>query len=205
VGAAGAKKGDAVIAAHLEAADIRYFISENRHFLFCYRRDSLACQTNVCYAFDILRLEAIGMNEQAAVSLLGGRKTFGHDIRNALDIDEEIRRGFPVSAIITFKHHTRFSSREVSILLGVSEKTLERAQAEHSGRLKPTASDRLYRTARIIALAEKVLENRDQAVEWLRTLQFGLGNRVPLDLLATEAGAHEVENLLLRIEHGFLA
>jgi hypothetical protein len=29
----GAKKGDAVIAAHLEASDVRYFISENRHFL----------------------------------------------------------------------------------------------------------------------------------------------------------------------------
>lgn len=29
----GAKKGDAVIAAHLEAAKIRYFVSENRHFL----------------------------------------------------------------------------------------------------------------------------------------------------------------------------
>jgi len=30
---AGAKKGDAVIAAHLEAAKIRYLVSENRHFL----------------------------------------------------------------------------------------------------------------------------------------------------------------------------
>ena len=29
----GAKKGDAVIAAHLEAAKIHYFVSENRHFL----------------------------------------------------------------------------------------------------------------------------------------------------------------------------
>lgn len=29
----GAKKGDAVIAAHLEASNIRYFVSENRHFL----------------------------------------------------------------------------------------------------------------------------------------------------------------------------
>ena len=33
MGTAGAKKGDAAIAAHLEAANIRYFISENRHFL----------------------------------------------------------------------------------------------------------------------------------------------------------------------------
>ncbi len=29
----GAKKGDAVIAAHLEVAKIRYLVSENRHFL----------------------------------------------------------------------------------------------------------------------------------------------------------------------------
>ena len=29
----GAKKGDAVIAAHLETANIRYLVSENRHFL----------------------------------------------------------------------------------------------------------------------------------------------------------------------------
>jgi predicted nucleic acid-binding protein len=29
----GAKKGDAVIAAHLEASGIRYLVSENRHFL----------------------------------------------------------------------------------------------------------------------------------------------------------------------------
>ena len=30
---AGVKKGDAVIAAHLQAADIRYLVSENRNFL----------------------------------------------------------------------------------------------------------------------------------------------------------------------------
>ncbi|MDX2213680.1 MAG: type II toxin-antitoxin system VapC family toxin [Oculatellaceae cyanobacterium bins.114] len=29
----GAKKGDAVIAAHLEVAQVRFFVSENRHFL----------------------------------------------------------------------------------------------------------------------------------------------------------------------------
>jgi len=29
----GAKKGDAVIAAHLETAKVRYLVSENRHFL----------------------------------------------------------------------------------------------------------------------------------------------------------------------------
>jgi predicted nucleic-acid-binding protein len=29
----GAKKGDAVIAAHLEAHGVQYFVSENRHFL----------------------------------------------------------------------------------------------------------------------------------------------------------------------------
>jgi putative toxin-antitoxin system antitoxin component (TIGR02293 family) len=59
--------------------------------------------------------------------------------------------------------------------------------------------------ARIFALAEEVLEDRTQAGEWLASPQAGLGGRVPLELLETEAGTRAVEDELLRIEHGFVA
>lgn len=58
------------------------------------------------------------------------------------------------------------------------------------------------RFTRILALATDVFEDEDRAVEWLRRPQFGLGDRIPLDLINTEAGAREVESLLLQIEHG---
>lgn len=58
------------------------------------------------------------------------------------------------------------------------------------------------RFAQILALATDIFEDEDRAVEWLRRPQFGLGDKVPLDLINTEAGVREVESLLLRIEHG---
>ena len=64
---------------------------------------------------------------------------------------------------------------------------------------------RLYRFARLFALAEEVLEDKEQARDWLRSPQVGLNNRTPLDLMRTEAGAREVESLLVRIEHGVLS
>lgn len=57
-------------------------------------------------------------------------------------------------------------------------------------------ADRLY------ARARDVFGSEESAREWLTTPQQGLGSRVPLELLATEAGAAEVRDLLGRIEYG---
>jgi putative toxin-antitoxin system antitoxin component (TIGR02293 family) len=50
-----------------------------------------------------------------------------------------------------------------------------------------------------------VLEDKDAAREWLHDGQVGLGGRTPIDMMRTEAGAREVESLLIRIEHGVLS
>lgn len=86
-------------------------------------------------------------------------------------------------------------------LLGISEKTLSRSRVGRA-RLDPVASDRLFRLAQIVALVTDVLEDGQRAVQWLKRAQIGLGRRIPLSLLTTDAGRNEVEKLLLRIEHG---
>jgi len=91
--------------------------------------------------------------------------------------------------------------RELAALLGISEKTLSRGRAA-GGRLDPVASDRLFRVARIGALAIGVFESEAAAADWLKRPQIGLGGRVPLELLTTDVGRDQVEKLLLRIEHG---
>jgi putative toxin-antitoxin system antitoxin component (TIGR02293 family) len=122
----------------------------------------------------------------------------------AFDVDREIRRGLPIRALQAFRRDTGLGLDELAVVLDVSTKTIGRTIARN-GRLGTAASDRLYRTARLVALADDVLEDRTVAREWLRTPQHGLGGRVPFHLLSTEAGAREVEALLLRIEHGFVA
>ena len=90
-------------------------------------------------------------------------------------------------------------------MLGVSTKSVWRYQAAPRHRLPAAVSDRLYRSARLVDLAGSVLGDPEAALAWLREEQPGVGRRRPLDLLATDPGAAEVEAELLRIEHGFLA
>jgi putative toxin-antitoxin system antitoxin component (TIGR02293 family) len=152
---------------------------------------------------DIL-LEGDKMGEQSVAAILGGRKVLGKTV-SGLDFADLVKQGLPQSALEHVKEILKLSDREVSSALGVSEKTAWRLRHAPTKRLTTVTSDRLYRLARIFALAEEVLEDREQAREWLRSAQVGLNNRVPFELIETEAGAREVEDLLLRIEYGVLS
>ena len=89
----------------------------------------------------------------------------------------------------------------LAALIGISNKTLQRARGTRK-RLDAVTSDRLFRTATIVALAGQVLEDGERGIAWLGKSQMGLGGRVPFTLMTTEAGGDQVEKLLLRIEHG---
>ena len=82
--------------------------------------------------------------------------------------------------------------------LGLSKATLHRRKA--SGRLDPAESNRVVRFARLMGKAIEVLESDDDARQWLTSPQFGLGGAIPLDYADTEAGAREVEDLLIETE-----
>ena len=72
-------------------------------------------------------------------------------------------------------------------------------------RLDPAISDRLVRLARILALAENVLESHENAVAWLREPSDTFGGRTPLDLVTTDIGAEKVTNMLYQMEYGIYA
>jgi len=107
----------------------------------------------------------------------------------------------PVGSVDVLKEGIAIPDSQLAELLGISEKTLSRARAA-KGKLDPVASDRLFRVARIVALAIEVLESEGAALHWLKREQVGLGGRVPLKMLTTDPGRDQVEKLLLRIEHG---
>jgi putative toxin-antitoxin system antitoxin component (TIGR02293 family) len=136
-----------------------------------------------------------------AASLLGGPQVLRTSPRSARDWHRLILAGVPVRAAESLKESIGVPDSLLAGLLGISEKTLSRARKAGSS-LDPVASDRLFRAARIAVLARDVLEDREAAAGWLKRPQPGLGNRVPLELMTTSAGAEEVQRLLLRIEHG---
>lgn len=142
------------------------------------------------------------MGDNAILSALGGTRQLGRRVRNPLDMADLIEAGVPLAAARHLRERLRLSEAEFAACLGVSTKTLQRLTGSEAPRLAPQQGDRLYRLARIAAFAEEVLEDAARARAWLLEPQRGLGNRIPLVLLRTEAGAREIEDLLGRIEYG---
>ena len=143
------------------------------------------------------------MEPASAFDYLGGDRVFGRPVASVLEINDLIQAGFPARALKALKNRFQLTNGELARALGVSEKTVERTAAQEL--IKPATSDRLYRLARLIGLSVEVMLDESQAIDWLRSPQYGLGNRIPLELIATDAGSEEVKAELLRIKFGFLA
>ncbi len=139
--------------------------------------------------------------KEEIATLLGGRRTLG---KFPGTYSEAVERGIPWKALFHLKKALRFTDREFSKTLGMSERTLTRRRGA-AGRLDLVASDRLFRLARIAAMAAEVFGNAEEGARWLKEPQFGLGGKIPLDLLRTETGAREVEDLLGRLKYGVLS
>jgi putative toxin-antitoxin system antitoxin component (TIGR02293 family) len=117
--------------------------------------------------------------------------------RSELDVLSCLRKGLPAKSVGKLSESLLITREAVCKLLGLSFRTINRRD-----KLKIDEADKLYRLARIFALAVQVLENKQQAIQWLNTPKLALNNELPLALLNTELGAREVEKLLNRIEYG---
>jgi putative toxin-antitoxin system antitoxin component (TIGR02293 family) len=124
--------------------------------------------------------------------------------RPAQALHQLIVRGLPAGALDRVKEKLGLSDEDIAKALGISRKTLQRRRKEDKP-LTAVEGDRIFRFARIFALAKRIFDSEDAANRWLHKGQVGLGGDVPFDLLQTEAGAIEVEKYLGRIAHGALS
>lgn len=69
-------------------------------------------------------------------------------------------------------------------------------------RLSPSESVRTERMARVVAMAEYVWEDRDQARRFSTAPHAELGGRSPVDAAKTELGARQTEEVMARILYG---
>lgn len=116
-----------------------------------------------------------------------------------------IEGGLPAGSLATFKQATGMTDEIVAHVLNLGGRTLSRVRSAGRERLPADLSDRLFAVASIYRLAEDVFGDSATAIDWMNAKQFGLGQRIPRDLLASEYGRQQVRALLQRIEYGQLA
>jgi putative toxin-antitoxin system antitoxin component (TIGR02293 family) len=137
---------------------------------------------------------------QAVIAELGGEKVLGRTLRTNNDLRSAIREGFPQKVVASVMNSVGLTLKELSAALDLSPRSLQRRR--HQGRLARYESDRLYRLARIIALAKQYIGDEETATRWLKRPNRALGGEIPLALIDTELGARAVENVLGRIAFG---
>ena len=71
--------------------------------------------------------------------------------------------------------------------------------------LSKEESDKAVRVARITTMAERAFHDPDKAWRWLRKPKRRFEAKTPIEMLATEAGARLVEEMILQFEHGIFA
>ena len=113
---------------------------------------------------------------------------------------EQIRAGLSFRAVQNLQEALDLPMERIASVLGMSRATLHRRKLQ--GKIDREESEKLVRYQNLLKKAEEVFGDAENAREWLRHRQRGLGNAVPLEFAKSEIGAREVENLLGRIEYG---
>jgi putative toxin-antitoxin system antitoxin component (TIGR02293 family) len=137
---------------------------------------------------------------RAVIQELGGEQILGRAFSSDRDMREAIREGFPPAVVEELMRASGLTLRELASALDLSPRSLQRRR--RSGRLARYESDRLYRLARIVAIANEYLGDHERVLRWLKRPNRALGGVAPVAAIDTEPGARQVENILGRIAYG---
>jgi putative toxin-antitoxin system antitoxin component (TIGR02293 family) len=119
---------------------------------------------------------------------------------NTDQLISQLKRGLPADAFDKLKKRLNITDNTLSKLVQIPQRTLNRRREK--GRLRTDESERILRLAQVCDMAFNVFGSQEKAESWLKKPARGLGGKIPLEYADTDLGAHEVINLLGRIDHG---
>lgn len=117
------------------------------------------------------------------------------------ELHEGLHGGFSYEVYNNLAALSGLGKKGLAEVTVIAPATLQRRAK--AGKFNRDESDRLYRFAKILKAATDLFEGDvETAKTWLKTPVRGLGNRKPVDMLATSAETEAVMELIGRLEHG---
>ena len=114
---------------------------------------------------------------------------------------QTLERGFPSSALAEIAAVLGLPKARIIEGLKLVLRTVTQREKKRE-RFSPMESERIYRVVRIRVLAREIFSADSAVAEWMSAPDRSLGNRTPLEMLATDLGAQKVESLLHAMMHG---
>src|SRR5580658_11291049 len=132
-----------------------------------------------------------------------GLHVLGGPMTSLLELSDAVERGLPKAALrnVASRVFTDAAEQRAMMHRIVPEATYKRRR----DRLSPAESERTERFARVVAIAEDIWQDREQARRFLTTSHPEIGGKTPLDAALTELGARQAEEVMARIVYGLPA
>ncbi|SHJ23013.1 putative toxin-antitoxin system antitoxin component, TIGR02293 family [Hymenobacter daecheongensis DSM 21074] len=135
------------------------------------------------------------------VELMGGPAVIPQLVHNELDLLAVAIKGISVQALRTLQQRLRFTNKEISAVLGVSESTLARREQANKA-LTLDEGEKTIQLSAVLAKGLEVFEDEGDFHHWLNTNNVALGGIRPIQLLSSAIGRDKVVEILFRIEYG---
>ncbi|WP_373055831.1 antitoxin Xre/MbcA/ParS toxin-binding domain-containing protein [Zunongwangia sp. H14] len=111
-----------------------------------------------------------------------------------------LKEGLHRNSVSSFIKHSSLNLKQVSKLIHVSERTLQRYSPDKT--INISSSERLIELTRLFHKGIDVFSEKEKFITWLNRSNKALANSKPIDLIETSLGIDLVMEELLRIEHG---
>ncbi|TDN94996.1 putative toxin-antitoxin system antitoxin component (TIGR02293 family) [Salegentibacter sp. 24] len=111
-----------------------------------------------------------------------------------------LKEGLYRNSVTSFIKHSSLTTKQVSKLIHVSERTLKRYAPDKT--IAINSSERLIELTRLFHKGINVFNEKEKFIVWLDRPNKALANSKPLDLIETSIGVDLVMDELRRIEHG---
>ncbi|KLN61541.1 hypothetical protein WH96_03970 [Kiloniella spongiae] len=136
-------------------------------------------------------------------ALLGGNAKAMSTTENALNV---IRQGLPVDMIDHAGDVLRVAKGDLVPLIGANLRSIQRKKGgEGGGNLTPQQSEHTLAIMGVLTSATDYFNDREAALEWMKTPQIALGNKSAFSYLDTMAGISFVNDIINRMKYGMTA
>ena len=122
------------------------------------------------------------------------------EVHTVADLDGAVSRGLSKQSVVRVVARIALNDRAARTLRDqvIPSATWKRTK----GRLSTQVSERTERLARVMAAAEYIWDDPDQARTWMNQPHSELAGRTPLSVATTELGARAVEAVLDKLFYG---
>jgi putative toxin-antitoxin system antitoxin component (TIGR02293 family) len=133
------------------------------------------------------------IHPERIAEVMGGVAILGSEVRSLHDLERSVSQGLPKTALRRTVERVYSTAGDVRAAI---HRVVPEATFKRRTRLSRPEGERTERLARIIASAEYVLDDSNDAHEWLTSPHVELDNRTPIETAESELGARRVEQIL---------